>query len=271
MKIRDLQRVALWVACLFFCAPLSAQYRVGGSGIKENWFIGAGVGGQFFYGDHNRQMDFLDRIVPAFELHGGKWFTSGLGLRLGLNGLKNRGLTQNGSHSTGEVYDASKWLDVQEFNYIHVHGDVMFDIMNMIEGYDYQTWHPIPYVGLGLMATWEQPRSRAISASLGVFNTIYLNEFIDLTVDVRGSMVEDRFDGELGGRKDEGMLTAAVGIIYKINYQDWNRPRWEAPPRRGPRRAQIQSQPPATYLYDQLKSQKDSAESALHTLTLSKT
>jgi len=269
MKIRDLQRVALWVACLFFCAPLSAQYRVGGSNIKENWFIGAGVGGQFYYGDHNRQMDFLDRIVPAFELHGGKWFTSGLGLRAGLNGLQNKGVTQNGSHSMGEVYDASKWLERQSFTYIHAHGDVLFDLMNMIEGYDYQRWHAIPYIGLGLMATWDQPRAREISASLGLFNTIYFNELIDFTVDFRGSMVNDRFDGELGGRKDEGMLTAAIGIIYKINYQDWNRPRWEAPPRRGPRRAQVESQLQAAPHYDQLKSQKDILNKVLQTVSLS--
>ncbi|GHE39881.1 hypothetical protein GCM10017764_24030 [Sphingobacterium griseoflavum] len=207
-------------------------------------------------------MRFFDRLVPAYELHGGKWFTSGLGLRMGLNGLQNRGLTQNGSHGTGEVYDATKWLDKQQFNYVHAHGDVLFDLMNMIAGYDYQRWHAIPYIGMGLMATWQRPRAREISASLGLFQTLYINPILDLTLDFRGSMVNDRFDGEVGGRKDEGMLTAAVGIVYKINYQDWNRPRWEAPPRRGPRRALQRRFSPSDVVahYDVLKRLKDGAE-----------
>lgn len=251
---------------LFFVVFLSigftdvqAQYRVGSSGFRENWFVGAGFGAQFFYGDHNRQMYFWDRVVPAYELHAGKWFTSGLGLRLALNGLQNHGVTQNGSHGTGETYDASKWLEKQEFNYMNIHGDVMFDLMNMIEGYDYQRWHVSPYIGLGMMFTWQQPRSNEISANLGIFNTCYINEMLDFTIDLRGSMVNDRFDGEQGGRSDEGMLTMAFGIIYKINYTDWNRPRWEAPPRRGPRRAALHKAKTDSRLtdYEALKQMKD--------------
>lgn len=263
----DIKKITVYLFSALFLSigyqNVQAQYRVGGSGFRENWFIGGGFGAQFYYGDHNRQMYFWDRVVPAYELHAGKWFTSGLGLRLALNGLQNHGVTQNGSHSTGEVYDASKFLEKQEFNYMNVHGDVMFDLMNMIEGYDYQRWHVIPYVGLGMMFTWQAPRTNEISANLGIFNTCYINESLDFTIDVRGSMVNDRFDGEQGGRSDEGMLTLAFGVIYKVNYTDWNRPRWEAPPRRGPRKASL-DKPSKSKLqlsdYEVLKRYKDSED-----------
>ncbi|WP_437920473.1 OmpA family protein [Sphingobacterium sp. LRF_L2] len=191
----------------------------------DNWFIGAGVGGQFFYGDHNKQMKFGDRIVPAYELYLGKWFTPGIGTRIAINGLDNKGLTQyDQSHSTGVVYDASQYLSVQKFQYLNVHADVLFNVSNMVGGYKPDRFYSFsPYVGLGYMFTWEEPTSREISANLGLFNSFRLSNAWDLTLDLRGSLVQDRFDGELGGRKDEGMLTAAVGVSYKFGKRIWGK------------------------------------------------
>lgn len=202
----------------------SEKHRVITNKFSDNWFIGAGIGGQVFYGDHNKQMKFGDRIVPAYEFHVGKWFTPGIGVRVALNGLKNKGLTQNGSHSTGEVYDASQNLEVQEFQYLNAHGDVLFNVSNMVGGYNPDRFYTFsPYVGLGLMYTWEEPKAREVSANLGIFNSFRLSPSWDLTLDMRGSLVQDRFDGELGGRKDEGMLTTAVGIVYKFGKRNWDK------------------------------------------------
>ena len=201
----------------------SEKNRVITNKFFQNWFIGAGAGGQLFYGDHNKQMKFGDRIVPAYEFHFGKWFTPGIGTRLAINGIKNKGVTQNGSHSTGVVYDASQGLSNQEFNYLNLHGDVLFNVSNLIGGYNPNRFYTLsPYVGLGLMFTWDEPKSREVSANLGLFNSFRLADSWDLTLDLRGSLVNDRFDGELGGRKDEGMLTAAVGIVYKFGKTGWD-------------------------------------------------
>jgi len=190
----------------------------------DNWFVGAGVGMQYFYGDHNRQMNFGDRLVPAFELHLGKWFTPGIGARLALNGIQNKGVTQNGSHSTGVIYDASQGLYNQEFKYLNVHADVLFNFTNLFNGYKPDRFYEVsPYVGIGYMFTWEEPVSNEVSANLGLFNKFRLSDSWDLSLDLRGSLVHDRFDGEEGGRKDEGMLTAAVGIVYKFNKRNWDK------------------------------------------------
>lgn len=200
------------------------RHQVVTNKFADNWFVGAGVGTQFFWGDHNRQMDFVDRLVPAFELHVGKWFTPGIGTRLAVNGIQNKGVTQNGSHSTGVIYDASQGLYNQEFNYLNLHADVLFNFTNLFSGYRPNRFYEIsPYVGLGYMFTWEDPRSDEVSANLGFFHKFRLNDRIDFTLDMRGSMVQDRFDGELGGRKDEGMLTTAVGVVFKIGKGSWDR------------------------------------------------
>lgn len=202
----------------------SDKHRVVTNKFADNWFIGAGVGTQFFYGDHNRQMNFGDRLVPAFELHVGKWFTPGIGTRLAINGIKNKGVTQNGSHSLGTVYDASQGLYNQEFNYLNLHGDVLFNFTNLFKGYKPDRFYEIsPYVGLGYMFTWDEPKSDEVSANLGLFNKFRLTSALDLSLDLRGSLVNDRFDGELGGRRDEGMLTAAVGVVYKFGTREWGK------------------------------------------------
>lgn len=200
------------------------KHRVVTNKFADNWFVGVGSGVQFFYGDHNRQMNFGERLVPAFELYTGKWFTPGIGTRLGVNGIKNKGVTQNGSHSTGVIYDASQNLYNQEFNYLNVHADVLFNFTNLFKGYQPDRFYEIsPYVGIGYMFTWDEPTSDEVSANLGLFNTFRLNESWKVTLDLRGSMVNDRFDGELGGRKDEGMLTAAVGILYNFGRKNWGK------------------------------------------------
>lgn len=191
----------------------------------DNWFIGGGVGAQVFFGDHNKQMKFTERITPGFEFYAGKWFTPGIGVRAAFNGLKNVGLTQNQSHSTGEVYDASQRLYKQEFNYLNIHGDVLFNLSQMLGGYRADRAFSVsPYLGLGWMFTRDAPRAREVSANIGIYNTLSVSRFIDLTLDVRGSLVDDGFDGELGERKEEGMLTAAFGLAYKFPKRTWDKP-----------------------------------------------
>ena len=52
------------------------KYKVETNPFWSNWFISAGVGGQVFFGDHDRQASFGDRIAPAVDIAVGKWFNS---------------------------------------------------------------------------------------------------------------------------------------------------------------------------------------------------
>lgn len=200
----------------------------------SNWFISAGAGIQVFFGDHDKQMDFVDRITPNYEINFGKWFTPGIGVRAGLNGYKIKGLTQNGAHSTGEKYvdkngvDKSGhgyWLTIQEQKYFHVHGDVLFNLNNLFAGYKEDRFYSInPYVGIGWMVSPEKPKSREVSASLGILNQFRLSNKFNLFFDVRGAVVKDGFDSEMGERKEEGMGTATLGITYNFKKRNWDKP-----------------------------------------------
>jgi len=63
-----------------------------------------------------------------------------------------------------------------------------------------------------------------VSAGLGILNTLRLGRAVDLTLDIRGSLVNDRLDGELGGRKAEGLLATTLGLVYKFQKRGWDKP-----------------------------------------------
>lgn len=75
------------------------KYKVETNRFWSNWFVTAGGGGLIFFGDHNMQMKFGDRLSPALDIGFGKWFTPGIGIRFMYSGLTIKGATQNGSHS----------------------------------------------------------------------------------------------------------------------------------------------------------------------------
>ena len=79
------------------------KYKVETNRFWSNWFISAGAGGQVYFGNHDKQADFGDRISPALDIAVGKWFTPGIGVRLMYSGLSVKGATQKGAlaHSTG--------------------------------------------------------------------------------------------------------------------------------------------------------------------------
>lgn len=200
------------------------KYKVETNRFWSNWFVTAGGGALIFFGDHNMQMKFGDRLSPALDIGFGKWFTPGIGVRFMYSGLTIKGATQNGSHSTGKVYDASQWLDEQKFDFMNIHGDVMFNASNLLCGYNEKRfWSVTPYVGVGWILTWETPRARNFNASLGVINSFRLSSAFDLNLDVRGTATKDEFDGEIGGRKEEGLLSVTLGITYKFPKRTWGR------------------------------------------------
>ena len=200
------------------------KYKVETNRFWSNWFVTAGGGALIFFGDHNMQMKFGDRLSPALDIGFGKWFTPGIGVRFMYSGLTIKGATQNGSHSTGKVYDASQWLDEQKVDFMNIHGDVLFNASNLLCGYNEKRfWSVTPYVGLGWILTWETPRARNFNASIGLINSFRLSSAFDLNLDVRGTATKDEFDGERGGRKEEGLLSVTVGVTYKFPRRTWGR------------------------------------------------
>lgn len=206
------------------------KYRVQMNSFWEDWFVGAGFGAQVYLGDHDRQRKFTERISPAFNLNVGKWFSPVIGVRAGLSGFKIKGLTQNAELSTGDRYEGKPWegygLYKQEFNYMNINADVLFNLSNLISGYEeYRVYTISPYAGLGWMATNDKSSRNDLSANFGFLNAFRLNEKLELTLDLRGTLVSDNFDGDIGGSNHDGMVTTLVGLTYKFKGNTWQKPK----------------------------------------------
>lgn len=231
-------------------AANARRYEVGG--FADNWFLGIGGGVNQYLGEHDRQMKFFNRLAPAAEVYVGKWFTPAVGFRIGYHGLSAKGLTQevqlsNGeispkTNSTGEIYDLAKngyqFLEVQKFGFFNIHADFMLNLVNLIGGYKERVYNISLYGGVGLARSYSAAKvetghdaNTRISGSVGLFNTFNLCPALDLNIDLRGTLLPERFEGEFGvapERKNkevyesDGMLTASIGLAYKFKPRGWN-------------------------------------------------
>ena len=203
------------------------KHKVVTNGFWDNWFISIAGGGQMYFGDHERQLGFGEWISPSFDIAVGKWFSPEIGARLMYSGGALRGATQNGTHSLGSFIDSRPvygyWLENSRFGYFNLHADVMFNLNNIFCGYKKdRIWTISPYVGIGVMRPFKSPIETEITGLAGLFNSFRVAKALDVNLDVRGGIVNDRFDGEEGGRGAEGLLTVSVGVTYRFKERDWD-------------------------------------------------
>lgn len=210
------------------------KFKVETNRFWSNWFVSAGGGVQVYFGDHDKQCDFGDRLAPALDIALGKWFTPGIGLRVMYSGLKQKGATkhpgdpnEDSAHGTGVPVKgggAPHWLEKQEFNMGNLHADVLFNMSNLLFGYnEKRVWNCSPYFGLGWARAYDSPNAKEVSANIGMLNSFRLCSALDANVDVRGMYVNDNFDGEGGGRYGEGNWSVTVGLAYRFKNRGWNR------------------------------------------------
>lgn len=186
-----------------------------------NWFISAGAGPQVYFGDHDRQCRFGDRIAPALDVAVGKWFTPGIGMRLMYSGLYAKGATQNGVYQSGGPIKGKPWngywLNKSKFDFMNLHVDVMFDLCNLIGGYNPSRIYSCDfYGGVGFAHVWNRPHNQSITANVGVLNAFHISKAFDINADIRATAFNDHFDGANGQAKFEGLVSVTVGVTYKF-------------------------------------------------------
>lgn len=234
----------------------SRRFEAGG--FKDNWFIGFGGGVNLYLGEHDRQVKFMNRLAPAMDVYFGKWFTPSIGFRLAYSGGEGYGATNSVTGLVNSVgspiksdYVTDKYLSEnpgykgdgsegqalywQKFHLWNIHADVMINLMNLFGGYKERVYELSPYVGVGLARTYALKSNEnhftnnRINGIVGLFNSFRLCDGLDLNVDVRGVLVPQDFEGELGVRPEggetyesEGYLTASLGLSYTFKPRGWN-------------------------------------------------
>lgn len=190
---------------------------------QGKWFASIGAGAQIYFGDHDKQMRSVgERITPKFEVTAGTWFHPLFGVRINVNMAKMKGLTQHDYLQTPGTpeYDyghPTMTLKEQEFNYMNIHADLMFDWLNDASGVNPdRIYSLIPYVGVGLVTALDKQKGTSFSPNLGVLQSFKVSDKFNVNFDVKGNIFLDKVDGEFGGRNFEGQLSAVVGLQYSF-------------------------------------------------------
>lgn len=199
------------------------------NGFKGNWFIGVAGGANVF---SNKVNDFTARVTPALDVTVGKWIVPAFGVRLGYQGLTG---SENSSATVADGVEGSK---KEKFGFAYLHGDAMFNISNAIGGFrEDRVWSFVPYVHGGYMRlydvrdeadenVWEAARSNEhdneFAGGFGLLNLIHVHKRVNLTLDVRQSLMSPRFHSiNTGGPVNN--ICATLGLQVLLGDTRWER------------------------------------------------
>lgn len=232
MKTRKLLISILFliVACTGLKAQSKAVPVVETNSFCDNWFVGASIGTLIYFGDGDSKGDLSGRFAPALNISVGKWITPNVAFRFEYSGLKAKGYTTDASNST-VVGSAGNGLYETKWNLSHYHADLMLNLMNLFGGYKADRLYSLnPYAGFGVIhnATTDVDE---FAFNAGLLNTFAISEKFALNLDIKGLVVKDGYDNEIGGKTKEGYLSVSIGATYnfgkEIGWKEYTKP--EAP------------------------------------------
>lgn len=204
----------------------------------DNVFIGVAGGVNYYQGEQDLHLSFKDRFAPAIQGYIGKWITPSFGIRLGYYGNKTYGFYHNDKAATPEppawsgnpyvdkadIYD---WGYKQKFNIHYLRGDLMWNLSNAIGGYRADRfWDFAPYLGAGVaMATDPDNHNKnfELATTVGLYNMIRICSALDLTLDISQTVVNQRFDAEARGSRQEYFANIALGLAYQFRNREFSR------------------------------------------------
>ena len=185
----------------------------------SNWFLGVNAGVNLYNGVFMNGENVFEHVSPALNVYVGKWHTPGFGWRIAYQGL-----------------NIQTYKDFDHTMYMNFHFDAMFNVRNLICGYNEErVWNPILYVGVGWAGrkamNHEEGTGRitsagdivgSISANYGFINSFSLSKHWDLNVELAGVFLRNGYSGIEGSNGHDMLFSANVGVAYKFNKVGWD-------------------------------------------------
>lgn len=202
---------------------LEFPHKVITNGFWDNWFIGAGGGVNLFAGDHDQHISVGDRLAPSLNAYVGKWFTPGLAIRATYSGLywKGASLLPESDFTSMQKVDG---YYRQKGNFVNIHADAMFNLSELIGGHRLdRVYSFIPYVGAGIIHSTSTPLNDELSLHAGIINRFRVTDRLGVNLELSGTWFKDRFDGEVGGKKVDGLGNVVIGLSYRLGKNGFDR------------------------------------------------
>lgn len=204
--------------------PVS-KYKVETNRFWDNWFISVGGGAQVLFGDYSDRGDFEKRIAPTANISVGKWFVPGLGVRIQASGLQAKTFNMSDSNLRygRAMSDGDGEYFKEEFNYLNLHGDVLFNLSALLGGYnENRVYEIVPYAGIGWNHVFDGDKPNTVAFNFGIINKFRLSPALDLNLELQGMLTEDRFDGKQIGTTTDIVAGATLGLTYKFKQRGFN-------------------------------------------------
>ncbi len=191
----------------------------------SNWFFSLGGGAEVLFGNDDTAGSFGKRISPTLNFGVGKWFTPGIGLRLQYSGLQARGFSYTENDFT-KSWNKDEGYYKQKFNYMNLHGDVLFNLSSLIAGYNPdRVYEVIPYLGGGFTHTYSKSKRQALALNFGIINRFKVADSWDLNLELASMGTQNKFDDQLGGSRDlDGVVSVTAGVTYHFNPSGFRKP-----------------------------------------------
>lgn len=205
---------------------------------QDNWFISAQGGANIFFspGDVNR--DVMDRWEPAAALYVGKWFSPILGLRVGADWMKIKGLSEvKDAWGVQPDQGTVNGLYKQVFMQIGPNFDALVSLTNWWCGYNPSRVYDLNfYAGAGFYFTlardyakeghhYNNCKDNVLMVRAGLLNTFHVSKHFDVYLDLRFQAIDNHRDEEyLTWNKTAYTAGAYLGVTYNFNKTYWSAP-----------------------------------------------
>ncbi|MBR5276480.1 MAG: OmpA family protein [Bacteroidaceae bacterium] len=178
----------------------------------SNWFISVNGGYQLYNGVKTKGESMFDHGTAAISAYVGKWHTPGYGWRVAYNG-----------------FELKPFEDADKFSFYNVHADAMFNLSNLLFGYnEKRVWNFIPYLGVGIASNLDyeaenQDRIGSLTANAGILNTFRIAKHWAINLELSATAAKNGFSGVEGkGHGGYDLIFAAMaGVTYKFNKVGW--------------------------------------------------
>jgi outer membrane protein OmpA-like peptidoglycan-associated protein len=91
-------------------------------------------------------------------------------------------------------------------------------------------WQFVPFAGFGAaMSSVKETKNYEVALAAGLINKVRISDALDANLEFRGMLVNQGFDGVVGGKPIEGMGSVTVGLSYKFNKRGFDKPQTVAP------------------------------------------
>ncbi|PXV60929.1 OmpA family protein [Dysgonomonas alginatilytica] len=185
-------------------------------GFWDNWFLQGQVGVSHTFSENFKRTDLTNLLSPHVAVSAGKYFSPEMGARLQVGGWDAKSFNPaiNGTY---------------KINYIQASVDGLLNLTNLFTTYTEDRFFNLTgIVGVGVLHGFKNEDhdvrvTNSVVPRVGLQADFRLNQDISLNIEGIGNLMNDDFNGVVGGTKYDATLNVLAGITYRFNKQGFER------------------------------------------------